>query len=89
MSANKITNNLFSYEFIGFDIYIVYDGKSGMLRTLSREDGSLLDARELQHGLNFDTFKLVSKQMHLDIIDNNKEGSMITQRDINASFAKN
>lgn len=85
MSAKKILNTLFTYDLVGWDIYLAYDGTSGILRTLSKSDGSLVDSQQLKHGMLFEDFELMCKEMYLDLTTENA----IPGKDLDSNFSNN
>lgn len=75
MNATKVSNNLFTYEIIGFAVYLAYHSKTGILRTISKEDGSIVDEREMEFGMDFEDFCEMMKLMHLDLAEAGGEGN--------------
>lgn len=65
----KVTNNIFSYDLVGLSKTFIYRPKEKRWMTTDRETGTILADQHFEDDLDFETFELIARNMHLDIID--------------------
>jgi len=72
----KVTNNIFSYDIIGLSKTFIYRPKEKRWMTTDRETGAILDDQHFPDDLDFETFELIARNMHLDLIDSDANVSI-------------
>lgn len=67
--AQKITNNIFTYQLTGFGQYLTYDASNRSLMLNDAETGAPLKIKEKDKDMDFDTFILVGRNVHLKMVE--------------------